>query len=38
MTVTRPKSDSMRTSENASTAKPAIAVTPDARTAAPVEA
>jgi hypothetical protein len=32
-----PNSCSIRTSENASTAKPAIAVAPDASTAAPVE-
>ena len=37
MTVTRPKSRSIATSEAIRTAKPAIAVTPEARTAAPVE-
>src|SRR3954469_18705793 len=36
-TVTQPKSRSMRMSETARTAKPAIAVAPDASTAAPVE-
>src|SRR4051794_13327331 len=36
-TVTKPKSRSMRMSDTTSTAKPAIAVVPEARTAAPVE-
>ena len=35
--MTMPNSCSMRTSENTSTAKPAIAVAPEASTAAPVE-
>ena len=37
MTVTRPKSRSIAMSEAIRTAKPAIAVTPEASTAAPVE-
>ena len=35
--MTRPKSESIWMSDSASTAKPAIAVMPDAITAAPVE-
>ena len=38
ISVTRPKSRSMRMSESVSTPKPAIAVMPDAATAAPVRA